>query len=55
LIDKISQYNIEPHNIYNIDEKGFMLGVLIRSKQVFSRRLYKKGKIKAHIQDSSQE
>jgi hypothetical protein len=55
LIDKISQYDIEPHNIYNMDEKGFMLGVLIRSKRVFSRRLYEKGKIKAHIQDGSRE
>jgi hypothetical protein len=55
LIDKISQYNIEPRNIYNIDKKGFMLGVLTRSKQVFSRRLYKEGKIKAHIQDSNKE
>jgi hypothetical protein len=32
-----------------------MLGVLIRSKRVFSRRLYEKGKIKAHIQDGSRE
>jgi hypothetical protein len=55
LIDKISQYDIEPYNIYNMDEKGFMLGVLTRSKRVFSRRLYKKGKIKAHIQDGNRE
>jgi hypothetical protein len=38
-----------------MDEKGFMLGVLTRSKRVFSRRLYEKGKIKAHIQDSNRE
>tara|TARA_R110002003_G_scaffold848_1_gene21686 strand:+ start:790 stop:1551 length:762 start_codon:yes stop_codon:yes gene_type:complete len=38
-----------------MDEKGFMLGVLTRSKRVFSRRLYEKGKIKAHIQDGSRE
>jgi hypothetical protein len=55
LIDKISQYNVEPRHIYNMDEKGFMLGVLTRSKRVFSRRLYKEGKIKAHIQDSNRE
>jgi hypothetical protein len=41
--------------MYNIDEKGFMLGVLTRSKRVFSRRLYEKGKIKAHIQDGNRE
>jgi hypothetical protein len=38
-----------------MDEKGFMLGVLTRSKRVFSRRLYEEGKIKAHIQDGNQE
>jgi hypothetical protein len=32
-----------------MDEKGFMLGVLTCFKRVFSRRLYKEGKIKAHI------
>jgi hypothetical protein len=55
LIDKISQYNVEPRHIYNIDEKGFMLGVLTRSKRVFSRRLYEEGKIKAYIQDGNRE
>jgi hypothetical protein len=38
-----------------MDEKGFMLKVLTRSKRVFSRRLYEDGKIKAHVQDSNQE
>jgi hypothetical protein len=55
LCKKFSQYDIEPHNMYNMDEKGFMRGVLTHSKRVFSRRLYEKGKIKAHIQDGNQE
>jgi hypothetical protein len=55
LRSKISQYNIEPRHTYNMDEKGFMLGVLTRSKRVFSRRMYEEGKIKAHIQDGSRE
>jgi hypothetical protein len=55
LIDKHSQYDIEPHNTYNMDEKGFMLGILTRSKRVFSRRQYEEGKIKAHIQDGNRE
>jgi hypothetical protein len=55
LHSKLSQYDIEPRNTYNIDKKGFLLGILTRSKQIFSRRLYKEGKIKAHIQDSNQE
>jgi hypothetical protein len=28
LREKISQYNIELGNIYNMDEKGFLLGIL---------------------------
>jgi hypothetical protein len=55
LRSKLSQYDIEPCNMYNMDEKGFMLGILTRSKRVFSRRLYEKGKIKAHIQDGNRE
>jgi hypothetical protein len=49
LRSKLSQYNIEPRYTYNIDEKGFLLGVLTRSKRIFSRRLYKERKIKAYI------
>jgi hypothetical protein len=41
--------------MYNIDEKGCMLGILTRLKRVFSRRLYKEGKIKAHVQDGNRE
>jgi hypothetical protein len=55
LHDKMSKYDVETHNIYNMDEKGFMLGILTRSKRVFSRSLYEEGKIKAHIQDGSRE
>jgi hypothetical protein len=51
LREKISKYDIEAGNMYNMDEKGCMLGILTRSKRVFSRRLYEEGKIKAHIQD----
>jgi hypothetical protein len=55
LRSKLSQYDIEPCNMYNMDEKGCMLGIPTRSKRVFSRRLYEEGKIKAHIQDGNRE
>jgi hypothetical protein len=55
LIDKLNRYNIEPYNIYNMDKKGFMLGVLTCLKRVFSRRLYEEGKLRAHIQDGNRE
>jgi hypothetical protein len=41
--------------MYNMDEKGCMLGILTRSKRVFIKRLYEEGKIKAHIQDGNRE
>ncbi|KAF1995932.1 hypothetical protein P154DRAFT_556584 [Amniculicola lignicola CBS 123094] len=46
--EKISRYNIEPHNMYNIDEKG-------RLKRIFSRVLYEDGKQRSTIQDGSRE
>jgi hypothetical protein len=55
LRDKISQYNIEPANTYNMDEKGFLLGILTRSKRVFSRQLYEARRIRSHIQDGNRE
>jgi hypothetical protein len=38
-----------------MDEKGFMLGILTRSKRVFSRRLYEEGKLRSMIQDGKRE
>jgi hypothetical protein len=55
LRNKLSLYDIQPCNIYNMDEKGFLLGILTRLKRLFSRRLYEDRKIKAHIQDGSRE
>ena len=55
LDNKIQQYKIEPRNMYNMDEKGFLLGVVTRSKRVFSRRLYEEGKLRSLIQDGSRE
>jgi hypothetical protein len=39
LREKIEQYHVEPRHMYNMDEKGFMLGVVGRSKRIFSRTL----------------
>jgi hypothetical protein len=52
---KLAQYDIEPRNTYNMDEKGFMLGILTRLKRIFSRALYESQKIRAHIQDGNRE
>jgi hypothetical protein len=47
--DKIKEYDIEPRNIYNMDEKGFLIGVLSKMRRVFSRRHYDQGEIKQII------
>jgi hypothetical protein len=39
LHSKIKQHDVQPGNTYNIDEKGFMIGVLNCSKRVFSQRM----------------
>jgi hypothetical protein len=38
LHSKMEEYSIKPENSYNMDEKGFMIGVIERSKRVFTRR-----------------
>ncbi|KAF1354404.1 hypothetical protein EJ07DRAFT_133050 [Lizonia empirigonia] len=37
LYAKIEEYSVEPRYTYNMDEKGFMIRVLGRSKRVFDR------------------
>jgi hypothetical protein len=51
LHSKMLQYDIQPHNTYNMDEKGFMIGVTMRSKQVFSQRQWDRKEVRAVLQD----
>jgi hypothetical protein len=55
LHEKIDQYHVERHYIYNMDEKGFMLGVVGCSKRIFSKDSYEGRKRRGTIQDGSQE
>jgi hypothetical protein len=55
LYSKIKQYDVAPSETYNMDEKGFMMGVIGRSKRLFSRRQWEKGEVKAVVQDGSRE
>jgi hypothetical protein len=50
---KIVQYNVRPCNMYNMNEKGFMIGVTGRSKQVFSRAQWESKQVCAALQDGS--
>ena len=49
LQQKISQYGIEPRHTYNMDEKGFLIGITSRSKRVFSRRRYEAKEVREAI------
>ena len=55
LESKIERYRILPHLIFNMDEKGFMLGVLSRSKRVFSKISLEDGRRSSLIQDGNRE
>lgn len=55
LQEKIEQYRIEPRFMYNIDEKGFLLGNLARSKRIFDKPLYELKTIRQTIQDGDRE
>ncbi|OAQ58563.1 DDE superfamily endonuclease, CENP-B-like protein [Purpureocillium lilacinum] len=50
---KIEKYNILPCNTYNVDEKGFLLGVINRTKRVFSLNVKKQGKLLGAAQDGN--
>jgi hypothetical protein len=53
--EKIDQYQVEARHIYNMDEKGFMLGVVGRSKRIFSKASFEDGKKRSTIRDGSRE
>ena len=52
---KIAKYNVEPEHTYNMDEKGFMIGVVGRSKRIFSKRMYERKQVTASLQDGNRE
>jgi hypothetical protein len=55
LQDKITHYSVEPRHTYNMDEKGFLIGITGRSKRVFSRKMWERKEVRAAIQDGSRE
>ena len=51
----ITKYDIEPRHRYNMDEKGFAIGVLTRSLRIFSRASWAKKKVRQSLQDGNRE
>ena len=52
---KTEEYDVLPENTYNMDEKGFMIRVIGRSKRIFSRATWEKKKKTESVQDGSRE
>jgi DDE superfamily endonuclease len=52
---KIEKYEIEVHNMYNMDEKGFLIGVLNKSKRIYTKSEAVRGKLLGAGQDGNRE
>jgi hypothetical protein len=35
--EKISQYQFAPQNVYNMDEKGFLIGLIQKTRRIFTK------------------
>jgi hypothetical protein len=55
LHQKMTEYKLEARDIYNMGEKGFLTGMIGRSKRIFSRRTWEKKEATASLQDGSRE
>jgi hypothetical protein len=55
LHQKMAQYDVEPENTYNMDEKGFAIGVTGRSKRISDRLLFGKKQFKQSLHDGNRE
>ena len=55
LKEKIEKYKIKEHNMYNIDEKGFLISVLNKSKRIYTKSEAVRGRLFSTSQDSNRE
>ena len=53
--EKIQQYDVQPHNTYNMDEKGFLIGYMTKTKRIFTKAAYDSGRLLGAVQDGSRE
>jgi uncharacterized protein YndB with AHSA1/START domain len=51
----MEKYKIEPRHIYNMDEKGFLIGILGKQKRVFSKQVYEASGLRSIMQDGNRE
>jgi hypothetical protein len=55
LHSKIEEHEVEAENTYNMDEKGFMIGVIGKSKRIFDKVLFGKKQHKQSSHDGNRE
>jgi hypothetical protein len=51
LADVMEKYGIEPCHTYNMDDKGFLIGVIGRSKSIFSKAMWDSKEVRVALQD----
>jgi hypothetical protein len=51
----IEDHRITSYNIYNVDEKGFHIGVGSSIKRIMSRKAYKAGQIRQAVHNGNRE
>lgn len=55
LAKELEEYEIQPEDIYNMDEKDFLIGMLSKGLRIFSRHKYEQGGFKQNLQDGNRE
>jgi hypothetical protein len=53
--EKIQEYDVQPQDIYNMDEKGFLISRQQKVRRVFSRKYLKSGKLLGASHDGNRE
>ena len=51
----IQKYRIKPSNLYNMDEKGFLIGICNTKRRIVSKKMLKNKKLLGASQDGSRE
>jgi hypothetical protein len=52
---KTEEYGVLPQNTYNMDEKGFMIGVTTKQRRIFTKEAFEKGEVLANNQDGNRQ
>lgn len=55
LHSKMAEYDVLPENTYNMDEKGFAIGVTGKTKRIFDKALYHQKQFRQSLHDGNRE